>query len=503
MHSLWKKLLSNASDLLPDFNDDLLLNFRARKISLIKNYLNDLFQESVKMLNGKLKYLGWQEMSPDECIEYIRENPVTKKRIEVQKSTFELVKFNFEFEGIIHPVYIKVPFLDHGVIWLGDTAYYPLFPEVERGGLHRTNHNVIVKVMRAPITFKRTESFSFTTDKGMNYRESVITVKIHQRKRGRGNKRTDRTPLILYHLTKNTFDEVMRMYGFAPGEISIVGTYEASDKFSYIKIKEGIWLKVLDTAFSNINKRRVIASYLTCLAEYPRFDLRDLLTTHLSYYWTVLGKYTYPNSTNAQLLFDNARKHLETTDTLLDPPAQYQLAQIGINVKNIYELLFYVFFNLDNWMVSYDPTNLYEKKIGALDQIMAPLVSLINNKLFMLVNDRDEGMTHETVKKFTTSASQHESWMMGNSTFRANPSICNDCWLIAIGANRFRSLENTETKSNNSGGNNMPIGLLTAHPSQLAVESILCLPPSARIGALQRVIVVEQESELLEYSKAC
>ena len=508
MKPIWKKLLVGASNLLPDFNDDLLLDFRPRKINQIRNYLNDLFTEAVKTVNSEtvrkipseLKYTGWQELTPEERIEYIRTNAITKKRIEIQKSSFELLRFNFEFEGVVHPIYIHVPYLDHGAVWLGDTQYFPLFPIVERGGLHRTAHDVIIKVMRAPLTFKRCESYTFTTNKNRTFRETVITVKIHQRKRGRGGKRTDRTPLLLYHLVKHPFDTVMQMYGFDRGEIEI--THEATDskEYSYIQIKENIYLKIKDSALANTNKRRVIASYLTCLNEYQKFDLRDLVSVNCTYYKTVLGKYTYPSNTNGQLLFDNARKHLETTDTLLDPPAQYQLAQIGIHVKDIYELLLVAFFNIDQWIVGYNPTNLYEKKIGALDQIMAPLVAIINSKLFQIVNNRNEGLTQETVKRFTTSASQHESWLMGNSMFRANPTICNDNWLIAIGANRFRSLENTETKSSPSGGRNMPVALLKAHPSQLVVESILTLPPSNPIisGTISPFLKIDPDGNIIK-----
>ena len=501
MKPIWKKILTDASNLLPDFNDDLLLDFRVRKINQIRNYLNDLFTESVKTSTfvGKLKYIGWQELTPEERIEYINTNKILKRKIEIQKSSFELLKYNFEFEGTTYPIYIHIPYMDHGVVWLGDTQYFPLFPIIERGGLHRTAHDVIIKVMRAPITFKRNEMFTFATDKGDVYHETIITVKIHQRKRGRGGKRTDRTPVLLYHLVNHPFDQVMKMYGFDIGEIELVSSKDDAPGFSYIQIKENIFLKVADTAFGNLNKRRVIASYLYCLNEYQRFELRELVAVETAYYKTVLGKFTYPSNSNGFMLFDNARKHLKTTDTLLDPPAQYQLSQIGINVNNIYELLLVAFFNIDQWIVGYNPTNLYEKKIGALDQIMAPLVAIINNKLFQLINKENEGITQESVKKFTASASQFESWMMGNQMFRANPTICNDNWLLAIGASKFRSLENTETKSSPSGGRNMPVALLKAHPSQLVVESILTLPPSNPIvgGSINVFLKIDEDGNII------
>ena len=500
--NIWKKCLTDASHALPDFNDDLLLKFRKRKISEIIDYLDILFKESVKLFDNKLKYVGYKVLSPDERIAYIKSNQILKKKIEIQKSTFNLLAFNFEFEGVIHPLHVHVPYMDRGAIWLGDTQYFPLFPIVERGGLHRTQKDVIIKVMRAPLTFKRSEYYTFVTNKNPTpYRCMVVTVKIHQRKKGRGGKKTDRTPLVLYHLVNLGFYKTMYYYGFKEDEIYITTEIEEENKeYSFIKLADDIYIKVKDTALQDRFKQRVIASFMMCLEEYPKFTYRDLIATHPIYFKTVLGKYTYPTNINAQLLYDNAEKHLETTKTLLDPPAQYQLASIGIIARDIYELLRIVFFEIDNWIVGYDPTNLYTKKIGALDQIMAPLVSSINTKQFGVINSKNEGLNQDVIKRFVTSASQGENWMMSNPMFRANPTMCNDNWLLSIGSKRFRSLENIENKQggDNKGGRNMPVALLKAHPSQLIVESILALPPSSPIisGEINPFLTIDEDGNI-------
>lgn len=489
-----RNVLLGASDLLPDFNDDFLLHFREDSIKKIPDYLDVMFRESVKLFKGRLRYIGYQRLTPDERIKYICNNTILKKKIQIQKSSFEQLKFIFEFESVEYPLHISIPYLDHGAVILSDTQYFPMFAIVERGGLHRIQDGLIIKVMRAPLTFRRSEQFVFTTTDGRVYREIVPTVKIHQGKRGRG-KKAGVTPIILYHLVELSFEHTMQYYGFQPGEISLVPMTERSDDYSYIEIRDDIYLKVHNSCFDDLFKRRVIASYLMCLTEYTRFGLRDLIATHPVYYKTVLGKYTYPSTTNAQLLYDNAEKHLETTATLLDPPAQYQLSTIGIQVNGIYELLREVFFNIDRWIVSYEPTNLFSKKIGSLSQLMAPLVSSINTKLFGVINAKNEGLTHDTVKRFVTTASQGENWMMANSVFRANPTICNDNSLLTVLTKRFRSLENTETKST-TGGRNMPVALLKAHPSQLVVESILALPPSAPVvsGEINPMVQVDMDT---------
>ena len=271
-----RNVLLGASDLLPDFNDDFLLHFREDSIKKIPDYLDVMFRESVKLFKGRLRYIGYQRLTPDERIKYICNNTILKKKIQIQKSSFEQLKFIFEFENVEYPLHISIPYLDHGAVILSDTQYFPMFAIVERGGLHRIQDGLIIKVMRAPLTFRRSEQFVFTTIDGRVYREIVPTVKIHQGKRGRG-KKAGVTPIILYHLVELSFEHTMQYYGFQPGEISLIPMTERSDDYSYIEIRDDIYLKVHNSCFDDLFKRRVIASYLMCLTEYTRFGLRDLI----------------------------------------------------------------------------------------------------------------------------------------------------------------------------------------------------------------------------------
>ena len=499
--ALLKKIAVTASDLMPDFNDELIMRFRQRTIKKIPQYIDMMLGEQARMIDNLVKYTGYRLLSPDERIDYIKKNNILKKKINIQQSTFNLYAFNYEYHGIEYPIHIPIPYLNSdGAILLNGTEYYPLFVFVERGGLHRTAKDIIVKVMRAPLIFKRSEVYAFMTDKGRVIRCNLITVKIHQR-RSTG-KRNDRTPLILYHLVNLGFYPTMKLYNFEQGEIEICDhcPEEPVEGYSYIKLTkdqaqlkrrkkenvvpfergEGVYLKVKDESLNDKFKQRVIASYMACLDEYPYFEYRDLIAAHCAYYKTVLGKYTYPANTQPRLLFDNAEKHLATTKTLLDQSAQYQLSTIGINATDIYDLLRIVFYNIDEWIVSYNPIDMFQKKIGALDQIMSPVVSAINTKLFGIINTKNEGFNEDTVKKFTRSASQGESWMTANSMFRAKPTKYNDNWFMTIGTKRFRSLGNTE-QGNNLGGKNIPKSLLKSHYSDLQVESIMALPHSSPI----------------------
>lgn len=502
MNRVWSKILTDSSKLLPDFNTYLLDEFRSGKMKEIVNYLCVLFSESIKLFDGKLRFVGCNELTPDEYVEYIKNNSILRKKVEIQRSTFSLYKFNFEFEKQIFSIYIHVPYLDHGAVILSDTKYYPLFSEVDKGGLHRTNTDIIITVMRAKLPFRRDEQFGFITDKGKSYREYIVTAKIHQRKVSR-TKKNDRPPLILYNLVKMPFYRCTEYYNFKPGEIQIVADYIPSEEYSYIKVTEGIYLKVKEEALLDKYKRRFIASYLMCMAKYPDIkSIKDLVSEHSVHYKVILGKYTYPSNTNMMLLHDNAEKHLETTDVLLDPPSRHQLKCIGIEANDIYELLHVIFYNIDNWMVGYDPTDLYEKKLGSLEQIMAPLITNINTKQFGVINNKkSEGLTTDVIKKFCAKASQHASWFAKTSMFRANPAMANDNTLLSILGKRFRSLENIELRTTAAKKKkNVPVVLLKAHASHLVVESILALPTSSPIktGEINPYLQIDKEGNIIK-----
>lgn len=478
--------MGEIGDALPNFNDELLLRFRETKISQIDDYLDSIFKESMKLFGGRLVYVGYTTLGPEERMEYILSNPIINKSIDIQKSDFKLLRFEFRFEGVVHYLHVHVPFMKYGCVVLSDTEYYPLLPIVERGGLHRTRDSIIIKVMRAPLTFRRQDAYVIETTTGEKYLERILTIKIHQG--SRKGRKLDRTPLILYHLVKYGLEKTLEYYQFAPGELQFT-TMPANDTdsgYSYIRIRDDLFMRVPTSVLqTDMYKRRVIVSLLRIFEDYKRFTLGDLLDPKAFYFKVALGKYTYPSNNKPELLLTNANAHLATTDTLLDPPAQFQLATIDIHATDIYDLIYKVFYNMDRWIISYKPTNLYDKKIGSLDQIMATLVREINNKQFNIINS-NVGLNQDTVTKFMRQASKHSGWFTGCSVFRANPTFYSDNLLLSILAKRFRSLENTETASVKGGkrkakGKKIPVGLLKAHPSQLVVESILSIPPSSQL----------------------
>ena len=485
---MWKRALTKYSNLLPDFNNYLLKDYRKEKIRQITPYLDGLFKESDKKLPPQVQYIGFKVLTPEEIIQCIRTNKILKKRVSILKSTFETVRYEFGFMNNPYYVFVDVPYMVDNHILMSNTHYWPILYEIEPGGLNHAHNEIILKVMCAPIMLYRNATFTFTTDKGKTYKEIVNQCKIHQGRRGRG-KNACVVPIILYHLVKMPFYHCMAYYKFTPDEIQIVNKYVKEENYSYITIKpDSIYLRVLDTVFDDKYKRRVIASYLMCLHEWSQFNLRDLISSSPGYYRVVLGRYTYSqikgaDSDKAVMYAENAGKHLATTDTVLDEPAKAQLRGIGIEVNNIYDFLYTAFYEMDQWLVSYSPCDLYNKKIGSLEKTLSPLVSRINRTLFDLVNTKKPELKPDNVKKAISRCSQMENWVTA-AKFTPNPSFFNDNEMITILTKRERSFENTEI----AGGKNqkkakMKPAQLKAHPSHLVVESIVSLTESKPVIA--------------------
>lgn len=512
MHQGWHRIVSKVNTELPDLNDDLLLDFRPNKIEQIKPYIDAVFKSALSVLKHPgFVYKGYTVLSPEERLESIINNPIFKGSIEIQRSTFETMKIGFEFETTPYYVYINVPYMDNHCVTLSGTEYYPLFPIVERGGLHCSDNKITIKVMRAPLSYWRRENGVFVVDGTKPRSEIVVTAKIHQRTR-RG-KLTEKTPLLIYMLAKFGFKATMAMFKFAEGEISFIaippgGTVpktEGSKPYSYIKVTEQIYIRVLPQTLDEIHKRRVIASLMCIFANNKKFTINDILRPTAEYFKVCLGRYTYPAGQNDELLFRNAEEHLEMTDTLLDSIAQHQLRSIGVDVKDIYELCHWVMYNIDQKLISYKPTNLYDKKIGALDQIMAGLVRDIFNKLFDVINNSHQkkvGLTHQTINKFVRSSSKFNgSWFSSSRIFRPEHAIHNSNWLLTIGGKRILSLDNAETARGGATGHNcVPKALLKAHPSQLVVTSILSIPSSSPCvaGDINPFLIIDKDGNIEE-----
>ena len=502
------EISNEISSSMRQFNDDLIYGFRKRRIASINQYLDSSFRQMVAFFNNKLRYVGYRTLTPEERLDYAFDNMIRKGYVSIRRTDTSNVRFEFEFNGDPYYIHVEVPYLRNECVMFNDTEYYPLFPIVERGGVNVTDsHTVIIKVMRIPITFGRrpSDKVQLSAVSGRQYWDLLLTVKIYQ---GEVGKTGERIPLILYNICRLGFADGLALYGVKPGQISVVQEASEDDEdFEYFMLPNGLYLKADKERLSDdMFFRRVVVSLFVTYITNNVFTPSDVMGKETEYYCTTLGKMIGSKNRSQPLnalILRNAITHLDMTDLMLDSVAIKKLSSVGIVVNDIYDLLKYMFFNIDDMIVSYDPINLYDKMIGSLDQLMAGVIRRIVNNQYSVINSkRGINMTPEVFKTFCKKASRNASWISTAPVFRPKPTTYNSNWLMQIGARRFLSLDSIESQGR--GGKRKstktPPHLLESHPSQICVTSLLDIPSSNPVatGSINPYLQVDEEGNIVK-----
>ena len=162
----WNEAIGSVKEQLPRFNDYLLEDYRREQVDRFDEFIHTVFQEAIQLFNGDLKYHGYRVLSPEKRIAYNIENGLIKGRVNIQKSELKLLEFMFEYEDQMVPVYLYLPYLHNNALIINDTKFYIRLAIIDRM-IFRVTNGVIVKVMRSPLQFWRTEQFTYTDTEGV------------------------------------------------------------------------------------------------------------------------------------------------------------------------------------------------------------------------------------------------------------------------------------------------------------------------------------------------
>lgn len=482
---MWDKIVSAVGDAYPQFNDYLLRDFREDKIKGMLDYLAKHFP-SMNLFNGALVYQGYHILTPEErVLHMINGRYFGRGDVQIQHNTTITVRFDFVYEGEIYSFFTDIPYMENHAITIDGTSNYPLLVIMEKV-LHRIKDGVLIQVARAPLKFFRSYQLAAKSTTGMVYRDFVPTTKLHYGKGGKARKASNQTPILLYHLCVYGLRETLLKYKLVPGTtIDMVARPANRPGFVYFKIKDNAYLEVLESELADKYKRRVVLSLLYIFYDYQQFEIPELYQPNNGHFKLALGQYTYTIShQNLALLYKNAEDHLQKNETMLDPSALYALSMIGFKCQDLNDLLFHAFYNIDSWMV-YKPSNLYEKRLGSLDHMLAGMIRHITSEQFATMRNRT-GLNHSTIARFMRRAAGGR-WI-GSSIFRGNPEVCHGNWLLTIGGKRVRSVESMEkTASRGPKTARTHASVISeirrAHPSAMVVESLLTISSSSPIIA--------------------
>lgn len=496
---MWSTTLREYTDQVPKFNYGLLRDFRSDKIKTIPLVLEALFRQTSDVIANmvgpdkpKLIYRKYRILPPEERAHLIRSEDKKTRTFSIRRSQSIKTEFEFEFDGQLYTMKIDVPYVDNYAMTIEGVNYFPLLTIVERGGLYRSTDTVILQVVRGKLSFWRDKPQTFTSIEGHTHKAYNIAAKLHQSNNGKKN---GRAPLILQHLANHGFHKTMEMFE-AKGIIELVKEPVDHKHYEHIMVKDGIYIRIRSDKITR-NIKRLVVGLITIFKFHKKFEFETLLDAR--YYIAVTGEWYYPNAQTIALRYENACEYIRMNKTLLDPTAQAQHASIGIMYTSLDGLMEFMFNNIDEFIVDYDKnsTNLFDKKIGVSDQMLSPLISKFNTKLFNDILNAKEGVRHNTIKSLMYPQS-YVKWVRDSRLFSSSSMFYNDNYLLGMGRSCYRTTANAEMSSDRT-GSKLPIDLAKAHYSALAVESISYYPSSKPIesGSINPFLQVDEDGYIL------
>lgn len=475
----WQDVLGAVDKELPPFNDYMLKQCRKDQVSQCAEYAHTAFHEAIKLFNGLIKYHGYKVLSPDKQIEYMLENPLIRGRFNVQISELQLLEFTFEYEGQLLHAHLFLPYLHNGSVIVNDTAYYIQLAIIERI-IYRTLDCVVIKVMRSPLHFWRTEQFAYTSVEGKSFYDAIITIKAHYRTTTR-SKKDLKTAMLLYLLSVRNFDGTLASFGLTMNDIWFTSAGEAINDVVTFKCKEDVYLRVRADIMQNVTYRRVVASLVYVLTYFKFYSLEDLTFVPKQFadgnvYQMMLGRTIFGARYKLTLACSQAQTHLSSLNTYLDPITKLELKKQNINCDDIYDLFVQVFINLDSWLINHAPNNLYEKKIGVLELLMSDIIRSLFTKFYDVMK-KQKTLNQKVVRSLFRMSSKRITAIHKSPLVR-NASSYGDNELLSLMGKKVRQPANQD----NAGKRN--INLITARehrfdPSFPVIESPLSIPSSS------------------------
>lgn len=524
---MWGRILKKCDEKLPPYNYFLLHGYKEQQIDACPTYVGTVFEEAIKLIPhelGKIEYLGYTILSPEERMKFILNNAKFSPTIDVNPSELMLVQYEFLFDGMTYTTQLYLPYLKNECITISGIKYYLQFAITDKIFYHITN-GVGVKVMRAPLTFSRDIREVFTSTVNHKYPEDIITAGLFHGDIPQ-TKHDMRTPLLLYILATKGYLETLRIFGMTKEDVSIELTCDNNDPFyEYFKLRgeccsddiqhvlqmmqstePGLYLKVhkdilYRTCENAKEKMRVVATLLYTFSYFKRYQattysdnvmLRDRLYNSTEVYIVILGK-TFRGmfKDKETQVYDQAINHLTSVATYLDPITELKLKRlkdkegnvIGNNCNNIYDLLIYIFKTIDIWIINYNPSSLYDKKINVTDLLLSKIVKMIFNKVYAKIRPK-RPLTHDDVRSLFRMNPRAISQISKQCVAVTLQTIYNDNWLLSVGGHRVRANHSGVRQGQSTSGSSGQRDLLTAkehrfHESFMVVETAGDIPNSA------------------------
>lgn len=386
------ELANSVRQRIPQYNRYLLKDFMQEQISEAARFIEIAFIEAVKQLSSAITYVGMRVIPPEERADMELDY---KKGCPITISELILVEYRFSYNGKIFPIPLYVPYLKNDVIVIEGTNYV-IQRSIKEQVFSKTTTGITMKVIRQPIPFYRTSSYRIEslTDSWFS-NESVPTTSIHNQGRTNRRKMIDAT-IIHYLLCKFGFLGTLARFGLKPDDMMFVEDIAGDDaEYRYFVAKKtkhirqvDLFLKVRKSCLEDPVISKLAANILYTVTAFVKHSIDDIYEATGAVFRIMLGKIIYGAATAEIQSKNRIDTHIASLDTYLDPITRDRLLSYKIEVHDIYDVLQYVFKEIDRIFMTTSHTDLYNTRIDVMEELLVEtIVKTVYNRWYHVETD--------------------------------------------------------------------------------------------------------------------
>lgn len=472
-------IIHAISEVTPSFNDHALYDFVEDTIDNSPEFPAVIFREGFRLVPGDLELMGYDVVSPEERVKFeLRATPgkANRPKIPLTVSHLRLVQYRIRFGT--HYVYTRLytPYLVDGMLYIKDKRSMIRKVLLEKT-VSRVNEKekdgISVSPIRVNIWFNRKQSHrveSYTS--GKHYSHFIVTARLFH---GKVKNKICDTTIMHYMLAKFGMNETLKKFGISPKDISFVQDVEKdTDKFEYFRTGptnatwirgSEIFLKVKNNLLADDHCRKLVINILYVLNFFTNQNIHNVYSTdewseHLSIWKIILGTILFEEPAEARA-YSNALTNIKSVDAFIDPITRDRFRKFGIPIDDIYDLIVYIFNNIDSLMVNMQVQDLYNSRLdvakGILEEsyakrIFHPIYMLAKRTNISIPDVESTFRFNPMLFRMTSSGKKDDS-----EHYIAPPEMINDNFLLAGGMNKIKLGGKAEQR---------------LHPSMVVVESI-------------------------------
>lgn len=463
------ELIDEISASCPKFNSYLLVDYPQSEIESAPDFIDSAWRDAIKLVGGAFTYEGYEVLSPMERARY----EMTGKNVKTVSgpdTELLLIKCKFKHEGKILENYFYTPYLKDRTLFIRGRRMSLILGINERvfsRMIEKNRDGIMMRPIRSPLRFNRTDTHlvrSLTSEK--MFHDFISVGYLHSKL---ATKRKIEPTILIYLLCKFGWSDTIARLGIDPASVSLVKTitHTDTDQYDYFAAQKTededaakkrrlrrssdpadqyqgpLYLKVSKNVIDIPIVRKFITNFLYTMENFTGFTLEDLMDPQGQIYRIILGRIINPSIGRLQAL-NQADTHIASVDLFLDPITRKRINTFIPNIgDDIYDVLFYVFVNIDAIMSNSAPQNLYDKRI---DVSIGILVEAYAKSIYHRIY-RSNQKTTLRPKEVTGLLKNRPMAIDGaiNSTKKGStrninpaPTISNDSWLSTCGIFKHR-----------------------------------------------------------------